>query len=512
MKMKKALSAALAILLFSTVFVGCDAESGAATGTGAAAAIDTTKKPELKVLMNYMNNDPNTNYVAKLVEEETGYKVNYSLLPAQDILVKLNVIISSKEDFDIFVLSKGDFDNTVGTGAYLELNNLLPKYAPDLQKKTNANLWSNVNINGKTMGIPEATAYESVGPAYRVRTDMLKKAGISKLPTNLDEFYAALKALKANNVIPVTANTSNVAEIYSAFGLSGEQSWYVVDDKLVHRVEMPQIKEYITYMNKLFTEGLIDSEWATNTTDNIREKFYSGKAAMYRIAWWDEPVATKTINEKQPGSEVAYLPYLKNANGDAYAAINRGVNRVMVVPKVSKNAEYALDFMNAKVKDDEVYRRLVIGDIDVDIKKDANGDFEPILPTFTEHMNDGDKFQNGSITEAYSKYWLQTRVRKDPTLYKEFLNIQDNAKQATIHYDPQTFMSPNLEYSKVLPKVTKFTEDSFLQFITGARPLSDWDKFVTEWKQEGGDEATRLINEWYNENKSTLEGNLIKKK
>ncbi len=509
MKFKKTLASVVALILASSAFTGCENTAGV---SGSDATVDLSKKPQLKVLLNYMQTDPNGDYAAKLIEEETGYKVNYSVLPAgEEALVKLNVIISSREDFDILALTKLHFDSTVGTGAYQELNSGLDVYAPDLKKKTEEGLWSSVTIDGKVLGIPEAMSYEQYAPARRVRMDLLKKAGINEMPQTLDEFYAALQALKKIGVIPMTGFDTNFSEIYSAFGINGEQKWHVRDGKIVNIVELPETKEFITFMNKLFTEGLLDSEFAQNTQDKMNEKFFGGKTAIYRMAYWNEPIATNTIKEKQPGSEIAYLPFLKNSEGKSYGFIQRGVSRVMVVPKVSKNLEYALDFMNSKVKDDEVYKKLIVGEEGVDYKI-VNGKMEPILPTFTEHMNFADQFQTGTITKNYSDLWLNVRLKKNVDVFNAFVETQDNlAKASTLNYDPTTFMPPNANLAKLAPKLTSLTDETFKQMIANAKPLTDWDKFVAEWKSSGGDEATKIINEWYSANKSFLEGKLTKK-
>ena len=55
---------------------------------------------------------------------------------------------------------------------------------------------------------------------------------------------------------------------------------------------------------------------------------------------------------------------------------------------------------------------------------------------------------------------------------------------------------------KKLGELTKYRDSTFLSMVIGEIPVSDFDKYVSEWKAQGGDEITRELNEWYkNHNK-----------
>ncbi|MDF2669678.1 MAG: extracellular solute-binding protein family 1, partial [Paenibacillus sp.] len=40
-------------------------------------------------------------------------------------------------------------------------------------------------------------------------------------------------------------------------------------------------------------------------------------------------------------------------------------------------------------------------------------------------------------------------------------------------------------------------QESFTRIILGVSPLDEFDHYVEKWKQEGGDEITKDVNEWY---------------
>lgn len=510
--MKKSLSFFLCAVMLASVLSGCAKKdesttpntNGGTSSVGTEAAkpidkIDLSTKPTLKLLMPYTPFDPNADVTAKYLEQATGYKVQYDILPNEDAQTKLNAIIASKTEYDIIVLTKADFSNTVSTGAYDDLNDLLPVYGADIQAKTDEGLWTNVTIGGKIKAIPEGMASENAGLSHRVRVDLLKKAGIETMPTTIDEFYNACKAIKEKlGIIPLSSSAAFIPEIASAFGLyvDGSNKFSVIDNKVVYQAAVPGAKAYVEFMNKMFTEGLLDNEFAQNTGDVMKEKFFTSKTAMYQIGWWNEPGAYTTIMEKAPTAEVAYLPPLKGADGTSGLSLGRGVNRMTVIPKVSKNKEHALNYINLKL-DDEIFKVTNMGEENVHYKTLADGSYEPILPKFFEDKNNASFYLTGSDTATYSLYWSQTRVKKDPILYKEFNLIQDNAKLATQHYDPTTFMQPNKAFSDSISKVNKLTDDTFKQFITGTKPMSEWDSFLSELNAAGLSEIDKTVSEWW---------------
>lgn len=470
------------------------------TGNG----LDMENKPVLRILMPFMNSDPNNDKTGTVIQELTGYTTNYELLPSEDTLSKLNTIIASKEPYDIFILNKSDFENTVAIGAYEDLNELLPTYAPDLQAKTDPGLWINVTIDGNIKGVPEAMAYESYGLSYRVRMDLLEKAGITAMPQTPDELYTALKAVKDElGIIPLAGmkGSSKIPEIASAYGLynDGSKLFNVVGDQLLYHAETPGAKDYITFMNKLFTEGLLDNEFAQNNGEAVKEKFLSGKAAIYQTAWWNEPTATDTIMEKFPEAKLDYLPPLKGEDGSAGLAMPRGVNRVTVIPKVAVNKEHALNFMNVKVED-EIFREISIGTENVHYTKTGEQTYEPIAPTFFEDKDTAHYFATGSDSAAYSIYWSQTRIKKNPLVHQEWQKEQAMAATVPGYYEPLTFMQPDKTYSELITGVNTFAEDSYVQFITGTRPLTEWDDFIQELNDTGLSEISQIVNEWWSAN------------
>ncbi|MNO05060.1 hypothetical protein D3C81_2262930 [compost metagenome] len=63
--------------------------------------------------------------------------------------------------------------------------------------------------------------------------------------------------------------------------------------------------------------------------------------------------------------------------------------------------------------------------------------------------------------------------------------------------DPMSFAPPIDAISKNKQKLTKLLDDNVIKFISGSEPVANYDKFLTQWKAEGGTETIKAANDWY---------------
>lgn len=452
----------------------------------------------LRMLIGYEETDPDTDPAALAVEEATGVHVEYEMLPhdnASGVVLKLMAILAAG-DSDVYGVISMNYDTfaaTVSSGAYLPLNSLLEREGQALLAGTDSSLWSSVTVDGDIMAIPFRLSTENYTSGLRVRTDLLKEAGVDKMPETLEELKEALTLVRDRlGIIPFAGHGAIVDEIAGAFGISNV--WNETEDGIHGRPTTPGAREYVEYMHDLYEEGLLDIEWAQNSDNTCTEKFMSGNALAYRVYWWNEPSASETIRKNFPEASFAYLPPLKNAEGKSRMPMVRGPQQVVVIPRVSRKADAAMAWMNARVASKDTFRWLCIGEEGIHYRVIGENEYEPINPAFTDERGNANTYLTGTITDDYGIYWRQTRVRKNETLYREFLRMQDNIKGAEICFDPTSYMTPNKEFADLAPSVNSFVEENLLNMIVGTRPVSEWDDFVQEYLAYGGAELERMLN------------------
>lgn len=490
--MKKIISLVVSAFLVAGLAAGCSAKTPAdntPTPPGNEAPVE---KPVLRHLGFQRNFDPNQDPVAAMLEEETGYKVNYEILPLENPNDKLNLMMANKEEIDIVKLSGTQYHKLANEGALEPLDDLLKEYGQTLLSVNDQESWDLAKIDGVTYGIPERAPRPFVSGAIAIRSDVLETVGM-EIPTTIDEFYNLLVAIKEKtDMIPLTGYEGIVHEISGAFGVNAQ--WQEKDNKIVNRVENPGMKDYLAFMNKLYEEGLIDQEWPINDNPKAQEKFTNGTAAMMSSYGWGlGPSTEAALATSFPDSTVELIMGLEGKDGQKGAwAQATGIGWFIAIPKASKNKEEAMKYLDLKVQP-ELFKKIAIGEEGVHFE-DKGGRMEPILPKFNDERNNADWFITSTDQKAYADYWL-LRTRKDPVLSKTFDKMQVQLDYAQ---KEATTLAPPLETNaKYNQKLLILEKDYQLKVIAGAESVDSYDNFLNTWKAEGGEECTIEYNDWY---------------
>ncbi|WP_438350701.1 extracellular solute-binding protein [Paenibacillus sp. FA6] len=491
--MKKIARIALALGL-SLAVGGCS--SGTAnTGSnnqGGNESQDEGTKPALRMIMQYGLFDPNKEFTSKYIQEKTGYEIKYEMLPAENADEKLNLLVANKESFDLMKLNAAQFYNLATAGALEPIDELLKAHGDNINQAIKPDSWGSATIDGKVYALPETGAGVSIGEELVVRQDWLDELGL-KIPTNPDELYSVLKIIKEKKgIIPLTGSRDSIyGDIAAAFGVLTD--WKEVDGKLVHKAEQPEMKAFLEYMIKLYSEGLLDTEMPINTAPKAIEKFSSGKAAIYKLAWWNAGSTISALSKNFPDAKVSVIPYLRGKDGKATIGAVANTTWFIAIPKASKHKEDAMKLLNAKLEL-ETFKGMAIGTegIHHEVK---DGKYYPILPKFNDELNNASAFMTGVDEEKYPTYW-QARVRKDPVLQAYYEEFQKNS-EGIIIVDPMSLAPPIEAVSKNTLKLNKLLDDNVLKFIAGSEPLASYEQFLAQWHAEGGTDMVRAANEWY---------------
>jgi putative aldouronate transport system substrate-binding protein len=507
--MLKKSMAILSVTVLAAAITACGGgtkSSGSVTSPSPAPSTAPTAdpnkpKPEFKALLQYGRFDPNNEVVAKYLNEKTGYKVTYEMLPVENPDEKLNLLMANKEKYSFMVLSPLQYSKLAASGALEPIDDLVNKYGTNMKSVISQNTWNGAKVTGKIFGIPQTGSGTVVNATLITRQDWADELGL-KPPTTRDELYAYLKTLKEKkNVIPLTGGkTPLVAEIAYTFGLNlvtTNTGWEESNGKLINAVEDPNMKKYLEFMKKLYDEKLIDPEWSLNQANKVIENFTSGKAGMMSMGYFNAPTVQTALVKNSPAAKTALLPFLKSDDGKTRVMGTAGIGFYVGIPKWADNKEEIVKYLDLKL-DKDIHKGAAIG-IEGVHHKVENGQYFPILPKFNDEYNNASGFLTGTDEKNYPLYW-QARVRKDPVLTDAFNKIQDNAKGSVV-LDPLAFAPPLDPIAKNSLKLQKFMEDSFIKFVTGAEPLANYDKFLAQWKADGGDEMTKAANEWYAANK-----------
>ncbi|MBD2871374.1 extracellular solute-binding protein [Paenibacillus arenilitoris] len=491
--------------LMATTAAACSGNDGKGGNTGSAgetnAGGEEAAKPELKRLNVWASEDYNTYPVAGLLEEATGYKVKYDMLPQDKWAEKLNLIMSSGEPYDM-VTSYSDmalYSDYAQKGALVDLTPLIDEFGPNIKAAIKQESIDALKVNGKLYAIPTTVTYE-INSSILIRTDWLDKVGLP-MPTTTDELTAVLKAFKEKDPggngernVPLTikGDQSMIDNLVGAFGMPN--NWNDVDGKLVPRVMDPSYKDYVAYAADLYKQGLIDREFVANKDATAKEKFASGAAGAIVVHWADIPGISEALTKNLPDATFAYVPALKGPGGEFGFAANAGFDRLTYIPKSAEHPEDAIKWINASLEPD-TFRNMAIGTEGTHFKME-NGGYVPILPIFNDERNLANNFMAGTDEELYPQYW-QARVRKSPVMFEafDFLNNEqpDEAKKANA-----LGLAPYMQqYAKNNQQLETMVGDYTVKLIAGAESIDGLADFQAKYMAAGAEASSGEINDWY---------------
>jgi len=462
----------------------------------------TGEKPVLKMVAPFAaiintNKDP----VEKEIEEITGYKVEYTMLPQAEGPEKLFMELASGVSYDIVKAVPDTYYKLVGQNALLPLDNLIEKYGKDMKEAISDHTWSLGIYDGVTYCIPQKTERPRMDHTLTTRKDLMEELSL-KMPTTPEELYNYLKAIKKAkpDMIPLslhcdTYGTDGVIvfnpTIISAFNIYSE--WMDVNGTLVHRIHMPGGKEYMQFMAKLYKEELLDPDYPINKQVNVYEKFSSGKAACIYLTFTGAEIVYPSLRENIPGAEGIVIQPLYGPNGECGFQASVRLNYTASIPKTAKNPEHAMIWMNEKLKKDN-FTHIAVG-YEGETFNLVDGKYIPIMPAFTEKRNTAYWYLTGTREVEYSEMWL-ARLRRHPDVGGHY-DDQTSRIDEFYRENPVGYMPPLESVTKYEKTVQKLIIDNYIKFVTGTRSFDEYDEFLKEVDNAGLDKMTEEVNKWY---------------
>lgn len=454
------------------------------------------EKPVLRFLGRDVTFDLSNCPLIDLLESITGYKVEYEALPAAEGPTKLMLLLASGVSYDMVAVYPGWFDKALAAGAVMPLDDLLAD-APNVMAcvPEDSESWNRVKgSDGKIYGIPQRLPTGGPVSAVAVRKDLLDAAGI-EMPTTADEFYQTLVALKEAypDMLPLTTDGGcTLPPVISAFDCY--QTWYQLEDGTwVPRALNANYKNYIAFVNKLYTEGLLDPEFPANDDATRKAKFTSGQAVMTFFGSWEGPGFYSAMEMTDPNAVIDYIPFLKDEDGNSGVQVDLGLEKVFFVPKTSNHAEDAIAWADIFMAN---FKTIYIGEEGVDHEV-VNGQYRPIMPQFSIH--DPVWYFMPAIDEAVAPTYWQARVRKDPEVERGYMDtFALKVEGLNIVTSPLSMLTPNEELTTLSNQLDMDFGNTMIKLITGSVPMDEYDAAVEQYKKDGGDRMVEIANAMIN--------------
>ena len=426
---------------------------------------------------------------------------------------------SDTNTFDLMMSSGDTTDgiyyawNPVRTATYStagliqNIASFIPQYMPNLNALIESDPMVKkqlVSADGGIYFVPWITADKRLvyGEGIGIRQDWLDAAGLA-MPTTPDEFYTALKTFRdkdangnGQNDEILTGYPSQINRLAYAFG-TADDFHYAEDGKTVlYGPTTENYKAWLTFMNKLYAEGILDPDYFSWDSD-----IYMKKAQENRVsAYCDNPGVFGTIMKDgaSNGITMNYVPmgYLQY-NGKSLnlsSATRRyvqpyGIAVATSCKDVGRFLQY-LDFFFTPAGND-----LLNWGVEGVSYTVANGEKQ-----YTDKvLND----PNYEATTALSQFALPTFVGIQS--YDAQMKLLTEAQRAFnavwANSDSSFAIEPFLAFTpeEIEVNTAKLTDlnttrDSWRdKFITGEKNIeTDWETYLGELKSFGADDLTAI--------------------
>ncbi|MCX7709098.1 MAG: extracellular solute-binding protein [Clostridia bacterium] len=306
-----------------------------------------------------------TKWIAEKALKDINVKVTYVPIPRTTDIDKFNMLLAANQAPDVIF----SFDYPVmtafyGRGVLQEIpKDMLKSVAPNFVKFVGEETLKYGEVGGKQYYLTAKRPLSYTPYTAIIRQDWLDAVGM-KNPTNTDEFIAVMKAFKekdpgklgAKNTIPMSYSLKAAKSQVQNYGFRPdplpEEELAMYSDVQLGALTWAPEKERLKFLNQLYLEGLMSSEWALDKDNKKAEAdFMSGKAGIFHFATGpmaSNPPIAQTLVKNVPTAKLSVLdfgwqtkPGNKNTGRDYWPfGIMSGIN------KSCKNPEAVLKFFD----------------------------------------------------------------------------------------------------------------------------------------------------------------------
>ncbi|PYI54981.1 extracellular solute-binding protein [Paenibacillus flagellatus] len=458
----------------------------------------------------------------KETEEKTNIHIKWDMHPGSSWKEKKNLLFASGELpealYGHYILETDEVVKYGSQGIFIPLEGLIDKYAPNFKKLLDDNPEYKKELtapDGHIYSLPTIDeGYPDSRDAMFINKKWLDKLNM-KIPETTEEFYAALKAFKDNDMngngkkdeIPfsfrVHANTG-LFSFFGAFGLPDRPDHIVMKgDKVVYSAVQPEYKEAVQYMNRLFKEGLADPESFTHDEKVYYAKIRGQEQTVGAFSAW----SINTVFGASAGTDYVPLPPLKGPKGD------RSWNRLPVgilskgsfaITSKNKNPEITMRWIDY-MYDPMVSLQAVDGVLGTNIKLRDDGKIE-YLPV-PSGMN-SNEFRH-STAPASTSVFAKTRAIRDKTIQSE-ASLEKSALDQL--YKPYLVKDiyPNVFFTaeendnrlRYFVDIDAYVNKMYAKWMMQGGLDAEWGEYTKKLNEMGLDKMVGIYQDAYNRYKS----------
>lgn len=483
------------------------------------------------------------NRYTRLVKEKLNIELEtlWQVGSTPDFTQKMNLSIAANDLPDATVVNKVQFRTMAKSKQLEDMGSVIENYASDTMKAyldtTDGEAIAASTYDDQVLGLPNIQADADGYHLLWVRKDWLDELKLDA-PKSVDDVYNVAKAFVDNdmagdgktiglsgpqsggslyaNYLESSNNVYGFDPIFSAMG-SYPGYWLQKEDGTVTYGSIePETKTALETLQKMYKDGLIDPEMGVRTKSE--EAVVSGQSGMFFGPWWMgfAPIPDAVRNDP----EANWQAYAAPLNGDGewtphvaattgmFSVVRKGyehpeaivklANLAIVAEPTMDTADLSFNFFpmrNVQNTTDEVQvTTQILRDYLADkiTPEDVKDEMEIYVglkvdietaKTAKKEPYDNMDIQNWNTADANFPRLYSMLVGASPLIDTEAKKVK------SVVYEQTDSMQ------KRWSTLDKMEDETFLKIVTGASDISEFDAFVSQWKQQGGDDMLKELAE-----------------
>ncbi len=453
------------------------------------------------------------------LQTQTNVTIDWELVTAVQRAEQFNLMLAAGDLPDAFVgvnvLDMDQYTRLIEDRLLIPLDDLIEKYAPNIKAFYDKNpelLASFRAEDGQLYSIPGGVIdkLNKYNEIIFINEAWLKKINRS-MPSTTEEFYEVLKAFSEqdmngngqNDEIPFSfAYGSRIPSMISgAFGTMSSMwspsNWYAKDGRLHYAPIDEEYREYVSYLNRLANEGLLDREVFTHNAQAYRGKI---RQQPEMIGAWIDQSAGITLGTLD--SNYVPMPALSGPQG------KKGMNHSgptlrptgMAITVKNPYPEITLKWLDSIYADEALQISLHRGPQGRNWEYTKDGLIEYFPPP--EGMPNGE-WRHNEAPGVYSPVMIapdtvKQKIYAGPQAVRIELQPMFDA-DALDNYVPVLLMSSadSDRFNRLMTDINEYVGERFANWIFTGGLNDEWADYLVQLDKMGMQDALKIYNKYY---------------
>ena len=562
MKKRKICALLLCTVMAASSLSGCGGKDGGSTtssqqpsdsGAGASGSESgsTANENQEVIELTFFSadatqDDPWTDPVALAITEKTGVKLKTSYpIGGNDESEAVALMIAEQKYPDI-VFAKGSVNGLIEAGAMMDISDLIEEYGPNI-KKMYGDEFDKLRESADDPAIYQLSAYavggekfKDCGPA-QIQWDALKAKDYA-LPETLDELETMIKDYIAESPttddgldrIGISLSTSDWHWLITlgnpagaiADGAPDNGQWLIDDNnQAIYKFRSEKEREYFRWMCRMYNEGILDPEFATQTNDDYIAKIASGRVVCLFDKDWNYQDGEKVLkSDGKYGSTYCGVPVTMDKDTKCPVLMYQGLTTGTGVGLSSTCADpvkaikfidflcsdegqvlnkwgiegvnYFVDESGHRYRTDEEIER---SQNDKDYSKDTGVGFHNYpFPTYGDGILDptGSTYTTTSKTSVIAEYNEEEKAACEKWGVDLLVDMFPQASEFEIpDFPPLWALAKPMEFDEIANQLDEISWSALIKCVTGSEADFDanYDAMISELEKTGMSEAEAML-------------------